>query len=73
MMFGDVGQRSDDQRMKPYRNAALFIASLLALGISSAGEGFTAEYVIFLVAAGLGVLAVLALTVKALREDQADR
>ncbi|ORV10045.1 hypothetical protein [Mycolicibacterium fallax] len=59
--------------MKPYRNAALFIGSLLALVIVSAGEGFTAEYVVFLVVAGLGVLVVSLLVLKALLDDKAGR
>ncbi|MCB1257609.1 MAG: hypothetical protein KDB26_10910 [Microthrixaceae bacterium] len=54
--------------MKPYRNAALIVGSLIILGIASAGEGFSPEHVLFLVAATLGVLAVLALTAKARSE-----
>lgn len=72
-MLEAVGHRSDARPMKAYRNAALFIISLLALGTLSSGEGFTPERSVFLVAAAVAVLAVLALTVKALREDQADR
>ena len=68
MVLEAVGQRSDDQGMKPYRNAALIVGSLIILGIASAGEGFSPEHVLFLVAATLGVLAVLALTAKARSE-----
>ncbi|MCB1257206.1 MAG: hypothetical protein KDB26_08885 [Microthrixaceae bacterium] len=59
--------------MKAYRNAALFSVSLAALGIVTAGSTITPEYILFLVSAAVGVLAVVALTVKALREDQANR
>ncbi|MCB1258678.1 MAG: hypothetical protein KDB26_16315 [Microthrixaceae bacterium] len=55
--------------MKPYRNAALFIISLLALVIASAGSAFSWEYILFLVTAALGVLVVSALTAKARREE----
>ena len=69
MVFGDVGHRSDDHGMKPYRNAALFIISLLALVIASAGSAFSWEHILFLVTAALGVLVVSALTAKARREE----
>ncbi|MCB1257361.1 MAG: hypothetical protein KDB26_09665 [Microthrixaceae bacterium] len=55
--------------MKAYRNAALIVGSLIALGTLSAGSAFSWEYIVFLVTAALGVLSVLALTVKALREE----
>ena len=55
--------------MKAYRNAALIVGSLIALGTLSAGSAFSWEYIVFLGTAALGVLSVLALTVKALREE----
>lgn len=55
--------------MKPYRNAALIVGSLVLIGIVTAGDGFTPERLLFLVTAAVGVLAVLALTMTALREE----
>lgn len=67
-MLESVGHPSEARSMKPYRNAALLVGALIALVITSAGDGFTPEHVLFLVTAALGVLVVLTLTVKALRE-----
>lgn len=55
--------------MHAYRNAAIIIGSLLALGYLSAGEGSSTERSVFLVTAAVGVLGVLALALKALREE----
>lgn len=73
MVLEAVGVRSEANPMKAYRNAALIIVSLLALGILTAGSAFSWEYILFLVTAAVGVLVVAALTVKALREDRAER
>jgi len=59
--------------MKAYRNAALFIVSLVGLGIVTAGDGFSWEYILFLVTAALGVLVVVTLTVAALRDKRSER
>lgn len=57
--------------MKPYRNAAIILGALLALVIGGAGNDFTAEYILFLVTAAIGVLVVSALVLKALRDERA--
>ncbi|MCB1257306.1 MAG: hypothetical protein KDB26_09390 [Microthrixaceae bacterium] len=57
--------------MKPYRNAAVILGALLALVIGGAGHDFNAEHILFLATATLGVLVVLALTLKALRDERA--
>ena len=69
MVLEAVGHRSEANPMKPYRNAVLFVGSLVLLVITSAGDGFAPERLLFLVATAVGVLAVLTLTVKALREE----
>ena len=59
--------------MKAYRNAALIVGSLIALGTLSAGSAFSWEYIVFLVTAALGVLVVVTLTVAALRDKRSER